>query len=338
MLFIVTNICADFPFSSFSNLNEFLLLLKGTIDFNDLPLNVSRSFLQNDGTVSKISKHITKKVADKLNQLYKNERENYEKFWDDINPFIKYGCVKENDFYEKVKDIIIYKDLNAKYLSLQEYLDNVKEKHENQVFYVTDEVQQSQYIKMFKENEMNAIFLNAVIDNHFMSFLESKESNVKFKRIDSDISDSLKNTDDKEENKELKESLEKLFKETLGKEKLKIQVESLKSENTTAMILVSEESRRMYDMSKMWSTMGMGAGADMFQVEETLVLNKNSKLINLILKLSKSDTNKDDLKLICEEVYDLALISNKQLNADELSNFTERSNNLIVKLLDKFIN
>lgn len=311
---------------------EFLLLLKGALDFKDLPLNVSRSFLQNDKTVNQIAKHITKKVADKLNQLFKNERENYNKFWDDINPFVKYGCIRESDFYDKVKDVIIYKTTNDEYVTLKDYLEKNKEKHENKVFYVSDELQQSQYIKLFKDNGLEAIILPSMIDNHFISFLESKESGVSFSRIDSDISETMKDTDNKDGalEKDQKEKLEGIFKEALNDDKLKFQLETLKSTDIPAIVLLSEQSRRMQEMSKMFG--GMNMPSDMFPTERTLVLNENNNLIKSVLKLAAENKN-DDVALICEHIYDLAMMSHKQLNAEEMSKFIERSNTILNKLM-----
>jgi molecular chaperone HtpG len=310
---------------------EFLMLLKGTIDCPDLPLNVSRSFLQNDGYVTKISTHITKKVADKLTSIFENERENYNKYWDDINPFVKYGCLKEEKFFDRVKDIIIYKTTNGDYITLKDYLERNKAKHENKVFYVTDEKQQAQYIKLFKEHDMEAIILATMIDNHFISFLEMKESGVKFSRIDSDLSENMKETGDTADAGE-KENLEKLFKEVLGNESLKVQVEGLKAASIPGMILLSEQSRRMQEMSKMFGGMDMG---HMFPKEETLVLNRNNSLIKSVLKLKDNEGKQDDVKLICEQVYDLAMMSHKQLDADAMTKFIERSNLLLEKLAEK---
>ncbi len=309
---------------------EFLLLLKGVLDCPDLPLNVSRSFLQNDGYVSKISGHITKKVADKLTGIFENERENYNKYWDDINPFVKYGCMRESKFYDKAKDIVIYKTTNGDYATLKDYLERNKEKHENKVFYVSDEKQQSQYINMFKENGMEAVILQSMIDNHFIQFLETKETEVKFNRIDSDISESLKEEGTSDDSKEIGEKLEKVFKEALGNESLKIQVEGLKVSNVPGIILLSEQSRRMQEMSKMFGGMDM---SHMFPNEETLVLNKNNGLIKSIMDLSEKEDRKEDLKMICEHVYDLAEMSHKQLSPEAMTKFIERSNQLLVKIV-----
>lgn len=303
---------------------EFLLLLKGTIDCPDLPLNVSRSFLQKDKDVIKISKHIVKKVADKLVGLYKNERENFNNFWKDIQIFIKYGCLRDESFYEKIKDIIIFKNLNDEYITLKEYLEKNKEKHENKVFYVNDVKQQSQYIKMFKEADLDAVILDSSLDNHFISFLESKELGVTFSRIDSDISESLKDTNN-EEDKDLNIKIEDLFKNVIKDKVKEIKVEGLKNQNTPAVILVSEQSRRMMEMSKMFGGMDMG---NMFNEEKTLVLNKNNAIIK---KLISEDVNSKEEKvnLICNYILDLALLSNKELTSEEMNEFLNRSNELI---------
>ena len=303
---------------------EFLLLLKGTIDCPDLPLNVSRSFLQKDKDVIKISKHIVKKVADKLVGLYKNERENFNNFWNDIQIFIKYGCLRDESFYEKIKDIIIFKNLNDEHITLKEYLEKNKEKHENKVFYVNDVKQQSQYIKMFKEADLDAVILDSSLDNHFISFLESKEIGVNFSRIDSDISESLKDTNN-EEDKDLNNKIEDLFKNIIKDKVKEIKVEGLKNQNTPAVILVSEQSRRMMEMSKMFGGMDMG---NMFNEEKTLVLNKNNAIIK---KLISEDVNNKEEKvnLICNYILDLALLSNKELTSEEMNEFLNRSNELI---------
>jgi molecular chaperone HtpG len=309
---------------------EFLMLLKGVLDCPDLPLNVSRSFLQNDGYVNKISSHITKKVADKLTSLFENDRESYNKYWDDINPFVKYGCIREDKFYDRVKDAVIYKSIKGGYTTLKEYLENNKEKHENKVFYVSNENQQAQYIKLFNENGMDAVILSNMIDNHFMQLLESKTTGVQFNRIDANISDSMK-----KENVGVAEAdisyLEKLFKETISDEKLKVQVEALKNETVPAMILLSEQSRRMQEMSKMF-----GGGQDMshmFPKEQTLVLNSSNKLVKAVIDLKDNETKKDDVKLISEHIYDLAMMSHQPLEPDAMSKFIERSNEILMKLV-----
>ncbi len=311
---------------------EFLMLLKGVIDCPDLPLNVSRSFLQNDGYVSRISTHITKKVADKLTSIFETERESYNKYWDDINPFVKYGCIREAKFYDKVKDIVIFKTTNGDYVTMKDYLERNKEKHENKIFYVSDEKQQAQYIRIFKEHGMEAVVLASMIDNHFINFLETKEESVKFTRIDSDLSESLKDSEEKEVDTAFAEGLEKLFKSALGNDKLKIQVEALKAASVPGMILLSEYSRRMQEMSRMF-----GGGMDfksMFPDEQTLVLNRSNNLIKALIKLKDSDDKKADADMICQHIYDLAMMSHKQLEPDEMTRFIERSNLLLARLAD----
>lgn len=304
---------------------EFLMLLKGVIDCPDLPLNVSRSFLQNDGYVAKISAHITKKVGDKLTSLYENERENYNKYWDDINPFVKYGCIREEKFYDRVKDIVIFKTTSGDYVTLNQYLERSSEKHKGRVFYVTDEKQQSQYIRMFKEHDMEAVILNSLIDNHFIQFLESKQCDVKFSRVDADLSDSLKDKDAEAADDSTKQMLEKLFKEALGNDKLKIQVEALKAAETPGMILLSEYSRRMQDLSRMYGINGADT-ANMFPEEQTLVLNSGNPLIKAIIKIADNEARKEDVNLICKHVYDLAMMSHKQLEPESMTEFIKRSN------------
>jgi len=310
---------------------EFLLLLKGTIDCPDLPLNVSRSFLQNDGYVKKISNHITKKVGDKLISIFENERESYNKYWDDINPFVKYGCLREEKFYDRVKDIVIYKTINGEYVTLKDYLEKNKEKHENKVFYITDERQQAQYIKMFKDHGFDAVILSNIIDGHFIQFLETKESSTKFTRIDADISDLMKEKiEETEDTKALSEEMEKLFKEALGKEDLKVQVESLKTTTIPGMISISEQSMRMQEMSKY-----LGGGMNMmgsFPLEETLVLNCNNNLIKALKDLKEKEGREEDVKLIARHIYDLAVMSHRPLESDAMTKFIERSNVIMEKI------
>lgn len=303
---------------------EFLLLLKGTIDCPDLPLNVSRSFLQKDKDVIKISKHIVKKVADKLVSLYKNERENFNGFWKDIQIFIKYGCLRDESFYEKIKDIIIFRRLNGEYITLKEYLEENKEKHENKVFYVTDEKQQSQYIKMFKEADLDALVLDCSLDNHFISFLEAKETGVTFARIDSDISETLKNNET-EDSKDLNEKITKLFNKVISNGVKEVKVESLKNSETPAMILVSEQSRRMIEMSKMFGGMDM---PDIFKEEKTLIINNNNPIIKKIASIDL-EGKEEKVNLICNYILDIALLSNKELSSEEMDNFIDRSNKLL---------
>lgn len=308
---------------------EFLLLLKGVIDCPDLPLNVSRSFLQNDRDVSKISKHIVKKVADKLKSLCKNEREKYESFWDDIQVFIKYGCLKDEGFYDKIKEYILYKDLDGKYITLKDYLEYAKDKHENKVFYVVDKEQQSQYIKLFKEYDLNAVILDCTIDNNFITFLEYKESGVRFKRIDSDLSDVLKDKDEEKDEK-ADEEIVNFFKEKIGDRVQKYSVESLKKEDTPAVILISEESRRMMEMQSRFA--GLDYGFDLKE-EKTLVINDRNPLIKKVLSLRGDETKKEAVDVICNQIVDLALLANKELGAEELDLFIKRSNELMSKVI-----
>ena len=308
---------------------EFLLLLKGVIDCPDLPLNVSRSFLQNDRDVSKISKHIVKKVADKLKSLCKDEREKYEGFWDDIQIFIKYGCLKDESFYDKIKEYILYKDLDGKYITLTDYLEVAKDKHENKVFYVVDREQQSQYIKLFKEYGLNAVILDCTIDNNFITFLEYKEHGVRFKRIDSDLSDVLKDKDEEKDEK-ADEEIVNFFKEKIGDRIEKYTVESLKKEDTPAVILVSEESRRMMEMQSRFA--GLDYGFDLKE-EKTLVINDKNPLIKKVLSLKDDETKKEAVDVICNQIVDLALLANKELSADELDLFIKRSNELMSRVI-----
>ena len=302
---------------------EFLMLLKGVIDCPDLPLNVSRSFLQNDGYVKKISSHITKKVADKLTSIYNNERENYEKYWDYINIFIKYGCLRDEKFYEKVKDVIIYKDIDGKYLTLDEYLDG---KEEKDVYYVSDPQTQSQYINMFKNQGLNAVVLPSMMDTHFISLVEMKQTGVKFKRIDSSINDISDNTEKDDSTKEQEEKLIEKFKNEIKDDTLKIEVQSLKDDSIPAVILLGEQSRRMQEMYKAYGQQ-MAGMADMFHDEFTLVLNSNNSLIKKIDTLNDEDAN-----LVIDHVYDLAKISHSPLPAEQMTKFIERSNKLLEKL------
>ena len=302
---------------------EFLMLLKGVIDCPDLPLNVSRSFLQNDGYVKKISAHITKKVADKLTSIYNNERENYEKYWDYINIFIKYGCLRDEKFYEKVKDVIIYKDIDGKYLTLDEYLDG---KEEKDVYYVSDPQTQSQYINMFKNQGLNAVVLPSMMDTHFISLVEMKQTGVKFKRIDSAINDISDNTEKDDSTKEQEEKLIEKFKNEIKDDTLKIEVQSLKDDSIPAVILLGEQSRRMQEMYKAYGQQ-MAGMADMFHDEFTLVLNSNNSLIKKIDTLNDEDAN-----LVIDHVYDLAKISHSPLPAEQMTKFIERSNKLLEKL------
>ena len=303
---------------------EFLLLLKGVIDCPDLSLNVSRSALQNDGFVKKISDYITKKVADKLSGMCKTDKENYEKYWDDINPFIKFGCLKDEKFAEKMNDYIIFKNLDGKYLTLKECLEENKEKHENTVFYVTDEVEQSQYINMFKNEGIDAVILTHNIDQPFITNMESKNENLKFKRIDADLSDSFKEETSKDELKDMTEKLSKTFKDALGKENLTVNVEKLKDASISSMITLSEESRRMQDMMKMYGMAGMDP--NMFGAEgQTLVLNANNDLVKYVAE----HTDGENTKIICEQLYDLAMLSHAPLSPEQMTGFIARSNKIM---------
>ena len=342
---------------------EFLMLLKGVIDCPDLPLNVSRSALQNDGFVKKISDYISKKVADKLAGMCKTEKEEYEKYWDDISPFIKFGCLKDDKFCEKMTDYILFKNLDGKYLTLPECLEikptdadeNATDENGNKVeaevvddngnsvtddaegekeprkviYYVTDEVQQSQYINMFKKQKMDAVILTHNIDQPFVQQLESKNEDIKFARIDADLTDAFKSRVSKKDQKALEElqaDLEKLFRKALKKDKLTVKVEKLKNKDTSSMITVSEESRRMQDMMKMYSMPGM----DMPFGDEgiTLVLNSQNELVKYI----SENQDSANAKLFAEQLYDLALIANKPLTPEEMTKFVARSNKIMIEL------
>ena len=309
---------------------EFLMLLKGCIDCPDLPLNVSRSVLQNDGFVKKISDYITKKVADKLTGMYKVHKEDYEKYWDDINPFIKFGCLKDEKFLEKMKDAVIFKNLKGEYTTLKDYLEAGKEKYENKVFYVTDPVAQSQYINMFKNEEMDALYMDQTIDSPFITLLEQKNENVHFYRIDADLTDNFVGEELSEETvKEYTDSLTETFKKALGVENITIKVESLKNPDISSLITLSEESRRMQEMMKMYGMAGMNFDADMFGGKsETLVLNSNNELVKYVLD-NKDGEHTDD---ICCQLYDLAVLANRPLAPEAMTRFVARSNRLLTVL------
>ncbi|MCR5785225.1 MAG: molecular chaperone HtpG [Eubacterium sp.] len=322
---------------------EFLMLLKGVIDCPDLPLNVSRSALQNDGFVTKISDYITKKVADKLSGMCKTEKENYEKYWDDISPFIKYGCLRDEKFCEKMNDYILFKDLDGKYQTLPELLkpqdepaeDDAKEentddaakeeKEKETIFYVTDELTQGQYIKMFKENDMNAVILTHPIDQSFISKLEATNESYKFMRIDSDITDALKEEVSEDELKDELEKLTETFRKALSKDDLKVEVQKLKDENISSVITLSEESRRMADMMKMYS---MGGGMPDFGRDETLTLNANNALVKYIFENPEGE----NAEVFCKQLYDLARLSNAPLSPEEMTEFVKRSNEVMLLL------
>lgn len=330
---------------------EFLMLLKGVIDCPDLPLNVSRSALQNDGFVKKISDYITKKVADKLTGMCKTDKESYEKYWDDISPFIKFGCLKDEKFCDKMNDYILFKNLNDEYITLPEILkkkeepENTEETTEENtastvedtaedadkdtretVYYVTDTQQQSQYIRMFKEQNMDAVILDHNIDTSFISQLEARNENYRFQRIDADVTESLKEDVSEEDLKETTDTLTEVFKKALGKENLNVEVTKLKDENISSMITLSEESRRMQDMMKMYNMYGMDPS--MFGGNETLVLNANNPLVKYIFE------NKDSehVPMFCKQLYDLALISNQPLSSEGMAAFIARSNEIMMLL------
>ena len=289
---------------------EFLMLLKGVIDCPDLPLNVSRSFLQNDGEVAKISRHITKKVADKLTSVFNNERKSYEGYWDDISPFIKFGCIKDEKFYDRVKDIILYKTIYDEYKTFSEI-----PKQNDKVYYVSSTEVQGQYIKIFKDNKLDAVILEHNIDAHFITFLEYKESGTKFVRIDSEIGDALK-TSNASGDQDNNEKLISLFKEALKKDKLTIKVENLKAENTPALLTINEYERRMNDISKIYGNMFGETGP----ASETLIVNSNCSIVK---KLNSLDDDKKTL--LCRHIFDLALISQRKLTAEEMEGFVTRS-------------
>ena len=331
---------------------EFLMLLKGVIDCPDLPLNVSRSALQNDGFVKKISEYITKKVADKLSGMCKTEKEDYEKYWDDISPFIKYGCLKDEKFCDKMNDYILFKDINDKYQTLPELLkpveepenaessetveaevvDNAddtaseeKEPEKATIYYVTDKNQQGQYINLFKEQGMNAVILDHSIDTSFITQLEQRNENYQFMRIDADLTDSLKD-DNAEDFTESTEALGEIFKKALSNDKLTVKVEKLKNEELASVITLSEQGRRMQDMMKMYAMGGMDP--NMFAADQTLTLNANNALVKYILE------NKDSehVPMFCEQLYDLAMLSNQPLSVDAMSKFVKRSNDIMLLL------
>ena len=302
---------------------EYLLLLKGCIDCPDLPLNVSRSALQNDGFVKKISNYITKKVGEKLSGMCKTDRENYEKYWDDINPFIKYGCIRDDKFNKKMTDYIIFKNMEGKYITLPEYLEAGKESYENKVFYITDEIAQSQYINMFKEQNMDAVYLTHPIDATFITHLEQKNQDVHFMRIDSDLTDNFKEELAEDEVKEKTEKLAEIFKKATGKEHLILKVEKLKNADVSSMITVSEQSRRMAEMMKMYgmeeSMTGMG------EQGETLVLNLGNDLVQFVL----NNEDNENTETICQQIYDLARLANHPLKPEEMTAFVARSNKIL---------
>ena len=342
---------------------EFLMLLKGVIDCPDLPLNVSRSALQNDGFVKKISEYITKKVADKLIGMCKTDKENYEKYWDDISPFIKFGCLKDTKFCDKMNDYILFKNLDDKYLTLPELLvkeeekkdenkdeaevldadgnpikkestdaadENTEEKDERKViYYVTDKLQQGQYIKMFKEQNMDAVILDHNIDTSFISQLEQRNEHYKFMRIDADVAESLKDETSAEDLKAETDTLTDVFKKALNNDKLTVKVEKLKNADIASVITLSEEGRRMQDMMKMYAMNGMGGmDPNMFAADQTLTLNANNELVKYIFEHKDSE----HVPMFCEQLYDLAMLSNQPLSVDAMAKFVQRSNQIMMLL------
>jgi len=299
---------------------EYLLLLKGVMDCPDLPLNVSRSFLQADSTVKKMAGYISRKVADKLNGLFKKDREGYNGYWDDISPFIKYGCIKERDFYDKLRGSILYKTIDGRYLTLDELTEG--EATGKTVYYVTDAQVQSQYINMFEEQGLMAVELTTRLDAPFISYLETYEQEVKFQRIDSDLTDALKGEGEEEKN----ENLETYFRELIKSEKLNVKLQPLKSEGVSAVILLSEQSRRMQEMSKMYGGGTMPLG--MFEDELTLVLNRNHSLVKTFLDIKENAGRAEDTELIAHQLYDLAMLSHKPLPGEHMKRFIERSNKI----------
>ena len=310
---------------------EFLMLLKGVIDCPDLPLNVSRSALQNDGFVKKISDYITKKVADKLTGMCKTDRESYEKYWDDISPFIKFGFIRDQKFADKIKDYILFKNMEHKYVTLSDLVPApANDDDVTTLYYITDEVQQSQYINMFKEQDMDAVILNHNIDSAFITQIEQQNQHIKFKRIDADVEDALKEDVDEKELDEIKTSLTDLFRKTLNKENLEVHVEKLKDAKISSIITLSEESRRMQDMMKMYAMPGMDP--NMFGAPaQVLTLNANNTLVKYLFEHGDAQ----NAKIICEQLYDLAMLSHTTLAPDEMTKFVQRSNE-IMEMIAKF--
>ena len=338
---------------------EFLMLLKGVIDCPDLPLNVSRSALQNDGFVKKISDYITKKVADKLTGMCKTDRESYEKYWDDISPFIKFGCIKDHKFGEKMGDYILYKDINGKYLTIQDLAakkeetaeetkesettaettentdakdsasEETKKPEKTTIYYVTDEIQQSQYINMFREAGLDAVILKHNIDSAFITHMEQLRDDLKFQRIDADVTDTFKEETDEDALKETTGTLTEVFRKALGKDKLTVKVEKLKNANVSSMMTLSEENRRMQEMMKMYGMYGMDPS--LFGNEETLVLNANNKLVQYVAAHKDSE----HVPMICEQLYDLAMLAHKTLNPDEMTKFIARSNEILMLIANE---
>ena len=329
---------------------EFLMVLKGVIDCPDLPLNVSRSALQNDGFVQKISEYISKKVADKLSGMCKTDKENYEKYWDDISPFIKFGCLKDEKFCEKMSDYVLFKNLDHKYMTLKECIEKnggkaepeektegenaeqsaeKKEAEKTTIYYVTDEQQQSQYINMFKKEGLDAVILSHNIDSPFITQMEQKNEHIKFQRIDADLTDHFKedvSEEEKEAFKEKTDSLVEIFRKALGNDKLEVKVEKMKDENVASMITLSEESRRMQEMMKMYGMSGMDPS--MFGTNATLILNANHPLVEYVVEHKDGENT----EMFCHQLYDLAMLAHKPLSPEEMTEFVKRSNEIMMKL------
>ena len=325
---------------------EFLMVLKGVIDCPDLPLNVSRSALQNDGFVNKIADYISKKVADKLSGMCKTDKESYEKYWDDISPFIKFGCLKDEKFCDKMTDYILFKNIDHKYLTLKECVennggkledkkaekpegDNAENKEQTTIYYVTDEQQQSQYINMFRAQGQDAVILSHNIDSPFITQLEQRNPELKFQRIDADVNASSKeevSEEEKEAFQKTTDELVALFRKELGNENLEVKVEKIKDESVAAMITLSEESRRMQDMMKMYGMAGMDPS--MFGTTGTLVLNANHPLVQYV----QAHKDEENTGIFCKQLYDLAMLAHKPLSPEEMTAFVQRSNEIMLKL------
>ncbi len=307
---------------------EFLMLLKGVIDCPDLPLNVSRSALQNDGFVTKISDYITKKVADKLSGMCKTDKESYEKYWDDISPFIKYGCIRDEKFAEKMDDFVIYQDINDKYLTLDEILEENKEKHENTVFYVTNRRLQGQYIAMFRKSRLNAVYLESIIDTNFIGHVEQKKEGVKFIRVDADLDKAFTKRTSKADQAELDKKageIQEKMRKALGNEKLAVSIKNLKNPETSSILTVSEESKRMEDMM---IQMGMTDNLEQFKDPGTLVLNAGNSLVQYVLE----NPDGENTEVVLEQLLDLAKLGNGPLTSEEMSKFIARSNQIMISL------
>ncbi len=305
---------------------EFLLMLKGVLDCPDLPLNVSRSYLQNSGYVAKISAHIVKKVADKLNSMFTNERENYEKLWDDLKTFVEYGCLRDHKFYERVKDSILYRTADSRYVTLPEYLEKAKDKHDKTVYYTADKTSQAQYIAMFDAEGIEVVVLDKLIDTQFINVIEQENEGVKFVRIDADVANALKADGKAEENTRLAD----LFREVSGNKDLKVSFELLKNEKIPAILNISEQSRRMEDMMKMYRMAGNDGPEMKFPTDATLVVNAQSELIKRLE--GELDSDADKAKKVAKQIYTLALLAQRQLTADELRDFLGDSFDMLLNI------